>query len=112
MLPAAGAPSPRRDGERAAARVCDAACYARLVSRSIHVRLDDASQSALGVVRAEEGGTDSEAVRAALREAAGRRRRRASLRAEVHALLGDEDDAREMRLIREQMTALAPEEEA
>jgi len=80
------------------------------MSRAIHVRLDDASQAALGIVRADQGSTESEAVRAALREAAERRRRRASVRAEVHALMQDEDDAREMRLIREQMAALAPEE--
>jgi hypothetical protein len=74
----------------------------------VHVRLDEASEAALGVVRAEQGGTDSEAVRTALREAAGRRRRRASLRAEVEALMLDDQDAEEMRLIREEMAALAP----
>ncbi len=77
------------------------------MARSIHVRLDDASQAALAVVRAE-GVSDSEAVRRALREAAQRRRRRASLRAEIAQLMADDDDAEEMRAIREQMSALAP----
>lgn len=77
------------------------------MTRSIHVRLDDASQAALAVVRAE-GVSDSEAVRTALREAAERRRRRTSLQAEIAQLMGDDDDAEEMRAIREQMSALAP----
>ena len=75
--------------------------------RSLHVRLDDASVEALDVVRAE-GLTDSQAVRAALAEAAATRRTRAALRAEVQALAADEDDRDEMRLIREQMAELAP----
>ncbi|MCP9489807.1 MAG: hypothetical protein MSC31_08010 [Solirubrobacteraceae bacterium MAG38_C4-C5] len=77
------------------------------MARSIHVRLDDAAQAALAVVRAE-GVSDSEAVRTALREAAERRRRRAFLLAEITQLMADDDDAEEMRAIREQMSALAP----
>jgi hypothetical protein len=77
------------------------------VSRSLHVRLDDASAAALDVVRAE-GMTDSEAVRTALREAAARRRTRSSLRDEVRKLAADEVDREEMQLVREQMAALAP----
>lgn len=79
------------------------------VARSLHVRLDGPSEDALGVVRAAHGGSDSEAVRLALRETAERRRRSAALRGEVQALLADEDDAEEMRVVREQMAALAPE---
>lgn len=79
------------------------------MARSLHVRLDDPSEDALGVVRAAEGGSDSAAVRTALREAADRRRRAGALRAEVRALLADEQDAEEMRLVREQMAALAPD---
>jgi hypothetical protein len=78
------------------------------VSRALHVRLDDASEDALNVVKAE-GLSDSEAVRAALREAAGWRRRRATLRDEVARLAGDADDRAEMRALREQMAELAPE---
>jgi hypothetical protein len=71
------------------------------------VRLDDASASALEVVRAD-GLTDSEAVRMALREAAARRRARASIREEVQRLAADRKDREEMRLVREQMASLAP----
>jgi hypothetical protein len=71
------------------------------------VRLDDASASALEVLRAD-GLTDSEAVRMALREAAARRRARASIREEVERLAADRKDREEMRLVREQMASLAP----
>jgi len=52
--------------------------------------------------------TDSEAVRAALREAAARRRVRSTIQGEVLDLANDESDREEMRLIREQMAELAP----
>lgn len=77
------------------------------MSRSLNVRLDDASAAALDVVRAE-GLNDSQAVRAALQEAAQRRRSRASLREEVRRLADDSADVAEMRAIREQMAELAP----
>jgi hypothetical protein len=77
------------------------------VARSLHVRLDDASSAALDVVRAE-GLSDSEAVRTALREAAGRRRTRSAIRDEVRLLAADRVDREEMRLIREQLAELAP----
>ncbi len=77
------------------------------VARSIHVRLDDVSAAALEVVRAS-GMSDSEAVRAALREAAGRRRARSALREEVLRLAADGADREEMQAIREQMAELAP----
>jgi hypothetical protein len=41
-----------------------------------------------------EGGTESDAVRMALAEAANRRRRRSALRAEVALLAADPDDRR------------------
>jgi hypothetical protein len=41
-----------------------------------------------------EGGTESDAVRLALAEAANRRRRRSTLRAEVARLAADPDDRR------------------
>jgi hypothetical protein len=81
--------------------------YGEFVSRSLHVRLDDASAAALDVVRAG-GMTDSEAVRTALREAAARRRARSALREEVRRVTDDERDREEMRIIREQLAALAP----
>ena len=77
------------------------------MARSVHVRLDDSSDVALRVVRAAEGVTDSEAVRVALREAADRRRRGAALRAEAGALAADASDVQELRMVREQMAALA-----
>jgi hypothetical protein len=77
------------------------------LSRSLHVRLDEASAAALEVVRAE-GLNDSQAVRTALREAAARRRTRPALREEVRRLAEDATDREEMRLIREQMAELAP----
>jgi hypothetical protein len=77
------------------------------VSRSLHVRLDETSAAALDIVRAD-GMTDSEAVRVALREAAGRRRSRSAIREEVEQLAADESDREEMRMIREQMAELAP----
>ena len=77
------------------------------VSRSIHVRLDDAAEAALEVVRAD-GINDSEAVRTALGEAAAHRRRRAAIAEEVRRLAHDPDDVEEMRVIREQLADLAP----
>lgn len=71
------------------------------------MRLDDSSAAALGIVRGEVG-SDSEAVRMALREAAARRRARSSIAEEVKRLAADEDDRAEMRVIREQMAELAP----
>jgi len=77
------------------------------VARSLHVRLDDASASALEIVRAGEL-SDSEAVRVALREAAARRRLRSTVRDEVRRLAADASDREEMRIIREQLAELAP----
>ncbi|HEX8156683.1 MAG TPA: hypothetical protein VF526_04775 [Solirubrobacteraceae bacterium] len=75
--------------------------------RSIHVRLDDASDAALALLRAG-GLTDSEAVRVALREAGERRRTRAALAAEVQALVCDDEDRAEAREVRQLMAGLAP----
>ena len=77
------------------------------MSRSLHVRLDDASSTALEIVRAGEL-SDSEAVRVALREAAARRRLRSTVRDEVRLLSADDGDVEEMRVIREQLAELAP----
>jgi antitoxin component of RelBE/YafQ-DinJ toxin-antitoxin module len=77
------------------------------VARSLHVRLDDASAAALEIVRAG-GLSDSEAVRMALREAAAHRRLRSAVRDEVRTLAADARDREEMRIIREQLTELAP----
>lgn len=77
------------------------------VTRSVHVRLDDATAAALEIVRAGEL-SDSEAVGRALREAAARRRLRSAVRDEVRTLAADERDREEMRIIREHLTELAP----
>jgi hypothetical protein len=77
------------------------------MARSLHVRLDDASATALEIVRAGEL-SDSEAVRVALREAAERRRLRSAVRDEVRRLAADASDREEMRTIREQLAELAP----
>ena len=77
------------------------------MARSLHVRLDDASASALEVIRAG-GMTDSQAVRTALGEAAARRRARSAIREEVAVVAADESDREQMRVIREQMAELAP----
>ena len=77
------------------------------MARSLHVRLDDGTEAALEVIRAQ-GLTDSEAVRTALREAAARRRIRSAIRDEVRRLAADEHDREEMRIIREQLADLAP----
>lgn len=77
------------------------------MNRSLHVRLDDSSAAALSII-SNEGMSDSEAVRMALREAAARRRVRSSIAVEVERLSADDDDRAEMREIREQMAELAP----
>jgi hypothetical protein len=82
-------------------------CYILEVTRSLHVRLDDASAAALEVVRAGNL-SDSEAVRTALREAAARRRLRSAVRDEAERLAADKDDREQMRIIREQLAQLAP----
>jgi Arc/MetJ-type ribon-helix-helix transcriptional regulator len=77
------------------------------MARSLHVRLDPAAAAALDVIRAD-GLNDSEAVRAALREAAARRRARSALREEAARLAADPADRAEMQAVREQMADLAP----
>jgi Arc/MetJ-type ribon-helix-helix transcriptional regulator len=81
------------------------------MAKSLHVRLDESSAAALRVVKSDAG-SDSEAVRTALREAAARRTARSSIVAEVERLAADADDRAEMRAVREQLDELAPEGEA
>jgi hypothetical protein len=78
------------------------------MARSLHVRLDETSASSLAILRAA-GMSDSEAVRLALNEAAAKRRRRAALREESRALAANAEDREEIRIIMEQMDALAPD---
>lgn len=54
-----------------------------------------------------EGHSDSDAIRLALREAAERRRRKGALRLEAEAAAADPDDLAEALLVRAEMDALA-----
>jgi hypothetical protein len=74
---------------------CYSLCYVLLAmaSRTVRARLDPRSEADLDLLM-RDGGTESEAVRSALAEAAARRRRRSALRAEVARLATDPDDRR------------------
>ena len=74
-------------------------------SRVVRARLDEASESALGLLMSE-GRNESEAVRAALVEAGNRRRQRSALEEEVRRLAADPDDARERRAVMADMDAV------
>lgn len=67
------------------------ATLGRIASRIVRARLTASSEADLDLLR-RESGTDSDAVRLALAEAADRRRRRSALRAEVASLAADPDD--------------------
>lgn len=68
------------------------ACYAfGMASRVVRARLDGPSERSLALLM-REGLNESEAVRAALQEAADRRRRRSALRDEVARLAADPAD--------------------
>ncbi|MGQ0849629.1 MAG: ribbon-helix-helix protein, CopG family [Actinomycetota bacterium] len=72
---------------------------------AISVRLDDDAQRALNQLEAT-GMTRSEAIRAALVEAALRLHNRQALAAEVAALEGDEEDRAEMQAVADLMERL------
>ncbi len=55
----------------------------------------------------DEGHTDSEAIRLALREAAERRRRKSALRLEAEAAAADPDDLADALRVHAEMDALA-----
>jgi Arc/MetJ-type ribon-helix-helix transcriptional regulator len=76
------------------------------VARTVQARLDDRAEDDLALLR-NEGHNDSDAIRMALREAAGRRRRRAALRAEAQAAAADSADLAEARQVRDEMDGLA-----
>ncbi len=78
------------------------------MARALHVRLDSDSEAALAVLHAE-GLSDSQAVRLALREARGQRRRRAALREEAQRLAGDPVDRMELAALRAELDELTPE---
>ena len=74
-------------------RSTDRATVGSMASRTVRARLDAQSEADLTLLL-REGGTESDAVRLALAEAANRRRRRSALRAEVARLAADPDDRR------------------
>jgi hypothetical protein len=68
--------------------------------------LDRRAEEDLALLK-NEGHSDSEAIRIALREAAERRRRKSALRLEAEAAAADPDDVAEARRVRAEMDALA-----
>lgn len=74
--------------------------------RTVQARLDARAEDDLAVLR-DEGHTDSDAIRVALREAAERRRRKSALRLEAEAAASDPEDRAEARRVRAEMDALA-----
>lgn len=74
--------------------------------KPVSVRLDFEALAALEEVAKQRRVTRSEAIRAALIEAAGRRRRRSALAAEARALAADEDDRAEMAEVAALMESL------
>ena len=75
------------------------------MSRAISVRLDEEALRALGLLEAS-GMTRSEAIRAALVDAATRLYDRQALAAEVAALEADEEDRAEMLAVADFMESL------
>jgi len=76
------------------------------VSRTVQARLDERSEQDLAVLR-NEGLSDSDAIRVALREAAERRRRKSELRVEAESAAADPDDLAEALAVRAEMDAVA-----
>ncbi len=75
------------------------------MAQAISVRLDDEALRALGLLEAS-GMTRSEAIRAALVDAATRLHDRQALAAEVAALEADEEDRAEMLAVADLMESL------
>lgn len=78
------------------------------VARTVQARLDDVAERDLALLRGEAG-SDSSAVRLALRESAARRRRRSALRREARQAAIDERDLAASREALADMEALAPD---
>ena len=76
------------------------------MARTVQARLDARSEDDLAILR-NEGHSDSGAIRLALREAAQRRRRRSSVRAEAEAAANDPVDVAEARRVRVELDAIA-----
>ncbi len=78
------------------------------VARTVQARLDDVAEGDLALLRGEAG-SDSAAVRLALRESAARRRRRSALRREAQQAATDDRDLAVSREVLADMEALAPD---
>ena len=78
------------------------------MARTVQARLDDVAERDLALLRGEAG-SDSSAVRLALRESAARRRRRSALRREAQEAAIDERDRAASREVLADMEALAPD---
>jgi Arc/MetJ-type ribon-helix-helix transcriptional regulator len=76
------------------------------MARTVQARLDDDSEHDLAVLR-NEGNSDSEAIRLALRESAERRRRKSALRLEAEAAAADPDDVADARRVRLDLDAVS-----
>lgn len=76
------------------------------MARTVQARLDVHAEDDLALLR-NEGYNDSEAIRAALHEAAEHRRRKSALRREAQEAASDPDDLAEARRVRQDMDALA-----
>jgi len=77
------------------------------IARTVQARLDDVAQGDLALLRGEAG-SDSSAVRLALRESAARRRRRSALRREAQQAALDERDVAAAQEALADMEALVP----
>src|SRR6188472_64433 len=80
--------------------------YGVSMARTVQARLDARSEQDLAVLR-NEGHSDSEAIRLALREAAELRRRKSALRLEAEAAAADPEDLAEALQVRAEMDAIA-----
>jgi hypothetical protein len=78
------------------------------VARTVQARLDDVAEGDLALLRGEAG-SDSAAVRLALRGSAARRRRRSALRHEAHQARSDVSDVAASRAVMAEMEALVPD---
>jgi hypothetical protein len=78
------------------------------MARTVQARLDDVAEGDLVLLRGEAG-SDSGAVRLALRESAERRRRRSALRREAAIAGADDADLAAAREVLADMDALAPD---
>ena len=76
------------------------------MSRTVQARLDETAERDLALLRAE-GRTDSDAIRLALSEAAGARRRRSALRLEALALADDPADRAGIDAVRSDLDTIA-----